>query len=132
MPYFNDVVTARDVETLRTNLDAWFAAHPAEIIRHFQLIIKDQLRFTGIEFRAIILYETGVGAPVVPPFTATVIQAGSGAVFATDTATAIAAAPAELYRGPFSDDLTQSRRTEDLIGVLFQTSDTVNGAINWP
>jgi len=132
MPYLSDVVTARDGAALKTNLDAWFAAHPADIIRYFQLLIKDQIRFTGVEFRAIILYETGVGAPAVPPFTATVLQAGSGAAFATNLAAAIAAAPAELFRGPFSADLAQSRRTEDLVGVVFQTADLVNGAVNWP
>ena len=132
MPYLSTVVTARDVAALVTNLDTWFAANDQVTIRHFQLLAKDQERFTGIEFRAIILYETGAAAPVSPPFTAQVIQAATGAAFATDLANTIAAAASDLYRGPYSADLAKSRRTEDLVGVLFNTSDTVNGATNWP
>lgn len=132
MPYLSTVITARKPTTFKTNLDAWFAANLQVYIRHFQVVIKDQIRFTNIEYRAVILYETGAAAPVAVPFTSTILQAQTGAKFATDTAAAIALASTDLYRGPFSVDLAQSRRTEDLIGVLLQTSDTVNGANNWP
>lgn len=132
MPYLSTVITARKPAAFKTNLDAWFAANLQVYIRHFQLVAKDQLRFTGLEYRAVILYEALAVAPLLAPFTATILQAPTGAAFATDMAAVIAANPGFLYRGPFTTDLGESRRTEDLVGVLFQTSDAVNGATNWP
>jgi hypothetical protein len=131
MPYGSNLFGARGAGVLTTALNTWFAANPTMVIHGFDFIARDSVRASGIEFAAGIVWETGQQA-LNSPFVAVHFTAETVTDLDALIQAAIAAAPNDLYRGPWLDYLNQSRRVSPYHALLVHTADAVNGATNWP
>jgi len=130
MANLSTVLTGNDLSSLKTNIDAFFAANLTIRVLNIAFIAREKLSTPSLDMAVVILYDTD-GATLAAPYVANLVQGLVASGLGTNIATFLATVTTQFSQGPFTD-FQPGRNFQNAYTALIITNvSPAQGSANW-